>query len=198
MSDPPPDRRRLFVAAGLPESVRVHLATAVEPVHDHPAPAAGTDTLGAVRWADPATWHLTLVFCGRVAADQEVSLVSRLRRSAARHRPLRLELAGGGRFGNRVLWVGVAGDRAGLVILADSAAKAARVAGIDVEDRPYRPHLTIARGRPGADLRPAADALRGYRGPAWTVKELVLVESRLGAGPGGSARYGAVEVFRLG
>ena len=96
-----------------------------------------------------------------------------------------------------MLWVGVAGDRAGLVIVAASAAKAARVAGIDVEDRPYRPHLTIARGRPGADLRPAVEALRDYRGPAWSSDELTLIESRLGAGPGGSARHDVVETFRL-
>jgi hypothetical protein len=41
------------------------------------------------------------------------------------------------------------------------------------------------------------EGLRSYRGPAWTVEELVLIESRLGAGAGGSALHVAVEAFHL-
>ncbi|TYP86143.1 2'-5' RNA ligase [Blastococcus xanthinilyticus] len=98
-----------------------------------------------------------------------------------------LRLAGGGRFGParrpQVAWAGVEGDVAALAELADRLAGAARALGLAVEERPFRAHLTLGRWRPG---RPAdgtlPDRLAGYRGPGWPVREVRLVESRLGAG----------------
>jgi len=82
--------------------------------------------------------------------------------------------------------------------LAGSVTAAARRSGIAVDDRPYRPHLTLARGREGADLRPAAAALNGFAGSPWTADALHLVRSRLGAGPGGTAAHEIVETWPLG
>jgi 2'-5' RNA ligase len=69
-------------------------------------------------------------------------------------------------------------DRAGRL------AAAARTLGLPVEDRPFRPHLTLGRWRPG---RPAdgtmTDRLAEYRGPAWPVTEVRLWESHLGPRP---------------
>ena len=75
---------------------------------------------------------------------------------------------------------------------------AARRTGIAVDDRPYRPHLTLARARPGTDLRPAVEALGDVEGSPWTADALHLVRSRLGAGPGGSAVHEVVETWPLG
>lgn len=193
-------RRRLFVAVTLPDPVRAHLAATVDELRQVEIRAVSAEVVGSasLRWGDPSSWHLTLVFCGAVTPEQAARFVARLARATARHRPFRLGLAGGGRFGNRVLWVGVAGDRAALVAVAGSAAAAARRSGISVEDRQYRPHLTIARGRPGADLAPTAAALDRYSGPTWRAYELVLIESILGAGPGGTARHVPVQAFPLG
>jgi 2'-5' RNA ligase len=82
--------------------------------------------------------------------------------------------------------------------LAASVGAAARRCGIAVDDRPYRPHLTLARGREGADLRPAVAALSGFAGCPWTADALHLVRSRLGAGPGGTAAHEIVETWPLG
>ena len=82
--------------------------------------------------------------------------------------------------------------------LAGSTGAAARRCGIAVDDRPYRPHLTLARGREGADLRPAVEALSGFAGSPWTADTLSLVRSRLGAGPGGTAAHEVVETWSLG
>jgi hypothetical protein len=81
--------------------------------------------------------------------------------------------------------------------LAASVGAAARRCGIDVEDRPYRPHLTLARGREGADLRSAVEALSGFAGSPWTADALHLVRSRLGAGPGGTAAHEVIETWSL-
>jgi 2'-5' RNA ligase len=99
--------------------------------------------------------------------------------------PMTLRLAGGGRFGPvrrpQVAWTGVEGDLDPLVALAGRLTAAARDLGLVVEDRPFRPHLTLGRWRPG---RPAdatlPDRLAGYRGPSWPVGAVRLEESRLG------------------
>ena len=102
--------------------------------------------------------------------------------------PMTLRLAGAGRFGSlrrpQVAWAGVDGDVAPLAALAGGLAALARSLDLPVEDRPFRPHLTLGRWPP---RRPAdatlTDRLAGYRGPAWPVGEVLLLESRLGHEP---------------
>jgi RNA 2',3'-cyclic 3'-phosphodiesterase len=101
---------------------------------------------------------------------------------------MRLRLAGGGRFGSRrrpqVAWTGLEGDVGPLVELAARLAAVARSLRLEVEERPFRPHLTLGRWRPGhpadGDLM---DRLADYAGPEWPVAEVRLVESRLGPKP---------------
>jgi 2'-5' RNA ligase len=99
-----------------------------------------------------------------------------------------LRLAGGGRFGSvrrpQVAWAGLEGDVVPLVELAARLAAVARSLRLAVEQRPFRPHLTLGRWRPG---RPAdgtvVDRLADYRGPDWPVTEVRLLDSHLGAQP---------------
>jgi 2'-5' RNA ligase len=83
-----------------------------------------------------------------------------------------------------VAWAGLDGDLGPLVQLADGLAVAARSVGLAIDDRPFRAHLTLGRWRPG---RPAdgslPDRLAGYRGPAWPVTEVRLLQSHLGPAP---------------
>jgi hypothetical protein len=77
-----------------------------------------------------------------------------------------------------------------------------------VEDRPYRPHLTLARvngvprGRPGGDeavagpvdLVPVVERLRAFRSPGWLAGDIELfnvVESVEGLGPAGHQPFAA-------
>jgi 2'-5' RNA ligase len=180
---------RAFVAVTPAEPVLAELAEAVAPLQAaHPG----------LRWTPPAQWHLTLAFLGEVDEGVLPELTERLARAARRHPPVPLSLGAGGRFGDRVLWIRVGGSVDALRRLAASVAAAARRGGIAVDDRPYRPHLTLARTRPGTDLRPAVEALRGFEGSPWTADALHLVRSRLGAGPGGTAVHEVVETWSLG
>lgn len=158
-------------------------------------------TTPQLRWAPTQQWHLTLTFLGEVADAHRPELERRLARASTRHPPLRLRFAGGGRFGDRVLFTSVQGDRPGLRRLADSTSAAARRTGLTVGARPYRPHLTLARSRSrsgsGLDLRPAVGTIGDYRGPEWTASRLCLVHSRLAAGPGRSAVYETVAAWAL-
>jgi RNA 2',3'-cyclic 3'-phosphodiesterase len=150
-----------------------------------------------LRWTRPQQWHLTLVFLGEVGDEVVDELTRRLHRAATRHPPLSLSLGGGGRFGHRVLWTGVQGDRDGLRKLAGSAAAAARRSRLSVEDRPYRPHLTLARASGEADLRPLVQRLASWQGPLWVANELHLMRSRLGAAPDGFALHEPIASWPL-
>jgi RNA 2',3'-cyclic 3'-phosphodiesterase len=150
-----------------------------------------------LHWTRPDQWHLTLAFLGEVDDDARADLTVRLGRVGPRHPPLQLALSGAGRFGDRVLWTRVTGDVAALRRLAESVRVAARRARIAVEERPYRPHLTLARGHEGADLRTAVDALAAFTGCTWTAGELHLLRSHLGAGPGRTSRYELVTSWAL-
>jgi RNA 2',3'-cyclic 3'-phosphodiesterase len=209
---------RAFVAVIPPAPALTELSDAVAPVR-----AAHPD----LRWTPPEQWHLTLAFLGDVDEAVLPELTERLARAARRHPPLELAFAGGGRFGDRVLWTRVvdppqrespvstgrvahldraagrprgpaAGRAAGLRRLTASVGAAARRCGIPVEDRPYRAHLTLARARTGADLRTVAALLGEFTGSRWTADALHLVSSRLGAGPGGTAAHDVVRSWPLG
>jgi 2'-5' RNA ligase len=143
---------------------------------------------GAPRWGVPERWHLTLLFLGTVPEECVGPLVTAAGPAVAAAPPMALRLAGGGRFGSlrrpQVAWAGLDGDVAPLVALAARLADAARALRLPVEDRPFRPHLTLGRWRPG---QPAdgtlTDRLAGYRGPVWPVTEVRLWESHLGPRP---------------
>lgn len=154
-------RVRLFVALRPPADAVTHLRSALEHVGSAPRPGAA------------GRWHVTLAFLGEVA--DPAPLTDPLAAVAGRHPPLALRLAGSGSFGAGPVWVGVQGDRAGLHALAADVAAACRSVGVALEQRPYRPHLTV--GRRG---RPAPAALAAYDGPVWTATEVELVRSTLG------------------
>jgi RNA 2',3'-cyclic 3'-phosphodiesterase len=136
----------------------------------------------------PDRWHLTLLFLGAVPDARVPRLVEAAGPAVAAAPAMRLRLAGGGRFGRRrrpqVAWAGLDGDVEPLTDLAGRLARAARSLRLEVEDRPFHPHLTLGRWRPG---QPAdgelPERLAGYRGPEWPVTEVRLYESHLGPKP---------------
>jgi 2'-5' RNA ligase len=171
--------RRLFVAVDPPSAAREHLADAL---------AAVREASGAPRWTVPERWHLTLLFLGAVPDRQVEDLAAALGPEVAAGAPARLRLAGAGRFGSvrrpQVAWIGVDGDVPALADLARRLTAQARRLRLEVEDRPFRSHLTVGRWRPGqpADAT-LVDRLADYRGPEWPVEAVRLWESRLGPRP---------------
>lgn len=163
---------RLFVAVDPPASAVDHLRDRLPEVD-------------GLRWTAPEQWHLTLTFCGQVDGRRAADLTERLARAVTRHTRMRLRLRGAGAFSRpgraHALWVGVGGDTERLAKLAASTTAAARRAGIAVDERRFRAHLTIARASPARDLRQVVGELSSYDGPCWNVTELHLVRSRLGA-----------------
>lgn len=162
---------RLFVAVVPPADAVAHLDTAAGIVRgDFPD----------LSWIPASRWHLTLAFLGSVAESVLADFLVRLQRAAGRSEALSLAFAGADSFGNQVFWIGVAGDNQPLCRLADATRVAARRCGLAPDQRPYRPHLTLARARQPVDLRPAVAAMAGYTGPVWTARGIAVVRSVLG------------------
>jgi RNA 2',3'-cyclic 3'-phosphodiesterase len=166
---------RLFAAVDPPAEQVAALAAAVDRRDER------------LRWVPESQWHVTLAFYGETAESKVETLRSGLERVAARTQPLSLRLAGAGTFPRqqakaRVLWVGLDGDVDALRRLADRCAGAGRRARIAMEDRAFRPHLTVARSRKDpVDVRELVARLASYTGEWWTVTSLRLVHSTLGA-----------------
>lgn len=133
---------RRFLALGVPAEVREQLARATAHLR---APRAG------LRASQPAGWHVTLAFLGDLEDDRsqlatEV-LASTLATSAPRPAPW-LAIQRAGRFGDRVLVVHLSDDPEGaLERFVTVLHTELRSVGLAVPDRPFRPHLTLARAR---------------------------------------------------
>jgi 2'-5' RNA ligase len=183
---------RLFIALWPPAQVVEHLQAAVADVADREGGPSG------VRWVSAQQVHLTVAFLGEVDPLRQSRAEERFARVCARYPPMTLWLAGAGRFGDRILFVKVAGDREPLARLATSVAAAGRRVGLDLQERRWRAHITVARARQdGAGLRELAHALDGYRSETWTAGELHLVRSRLGAGENRRSAYETVARWSL-
>jgi 2'-5' RNA ligase len=161
---------RMFVAVVPPRPVLLELRAALTTLPHGDA---------AVRWTHPESWHITLAFLGEVPEQTLPDLTERLARAAARATPMELAVAGGGQFDSHTLWAGIQGDRDRLGRLSESVAAAARRCRVKVDERPFRPHVTLARvrGEVRTDLRPYVERMQAFRTPRWLVKEIELFES---------------------
>ena len=182
---------RLFLALELSDSVRV----ALENLQDRLC-----RKLEGWRWVKPGAVHLTLRFLGEVSEDDDAILRPVWRRAAAECPAVRFRPGGLGVFpprgSPRVLWVGVQDEHppGGLTQLGERVERAARESGFDPEQRPFRAHLTLARGQRGHRAsRPTPDD--GCEFEEMTAREVVLYRGELL--PGG-ARHTVLERFRLG
>lgn len=174
---------RLFSALELPDDVRDELYA----LH-HPLPGA--------RWISKAFYHLTLRFVGDITHTQARDFAENL--AAIECHAFELTILGLGAFGGddpRSIWAGVAPCPA-LDDLARAHDKAAKAAGIAIDKRPFKPHVTLARLQ-YSNVETVAKFLTrfsGYRSEPFFVTRAVLMSSRPG---GGGGPYGVVDSFAL-
>lgn len=160
---------RLFVAVDLPEEVKG---------------AVSDLTRGQTwaRWIAPEQLHLTLRFIGEV--DSVIFSAVRDALSVVRFSSFRLALCGAGHFppgrNARVIWVGLS-PCPELIELQQDIELALSATGIEPEQRPFSPHITLARLRQGA---PAAvqrfeSEHDAFTSPPFPVDRFVLYSSTL-------------------
>ncbi|MFD7097466.1 RNA 2',3'-cyclic phosphodiesterase [Streptomyces xanthophaeus] len=180
---------RVFIALAPPDEAKEELARELRPAYE---------AYPGMRWNRIEDWHITLAFLGELPVATVPLLRPPLAELAAARRPLELALGGGSHFGERVLWSGIEGDLEGLHRLAADVRTVVKECGIAFEDRPLRPHLTLARSRrndPTSAVEAAA-GLAAFTGRPWQTDRLHLVGSNFGRGPG-PIRYRDIEAWKF-
>lgn len=150
-----------------------------------------------LRWSSRETWHITLQFLGETAAERYRCVIDQL--ASIRSPRVPVALHGAGIFDRAgVFWAGVSVS-AKLQHLERLVVASTAKCGFPAEDRPYRPHVTLARAK-------GDDRVRGLRRlltrvkqdvefPLFEAGEFLLYESFLGSG---SARHEVRERFPMG
>ncbi len=181
---------RLFLALELSEESRADLTRVLETF---------SRSLTGWRFVEPGAIHLTLRFLGELQPERERAHRDAWRTTVGGFAPIRFRLGGAGVFPDparpRVLWIGVQEDPPGgkLEELARALEGAARAGGFPPEDRPFHPHLTLARGRKDVRASPPRETLAEL-GSVVECAEVALLRSELG--PAG-ARYSRLDAFPL-
>ncbi|MFJ5831505.1 RNA 2',3'-cyclic phosphodiesterase [Streptomyces sp. NPDC093089] len=176
-ADPRASTVRVFIALAPPDEAKDELARALRPAYD---------AYPRMRWNRIEDWHITLAFLGELPVEVVPPLQAPLADLAASLPPVELSLRGGGHFDERVLWSGIDGELDALHRLAGGVRAVVRECGIALEDRPLRPHLTLARARRDdpTSVVEAAAGLSAFTGRRWPTERLHLVGSNFGRGPG--------------
>ena len=122
---------KLFSAIKIPP----HLAAQIERLQKG---------VSGARWSDPDKLHITLAFYGEVDDDHAEVLDMELGRKP--FSSFKLSLGAAGHFGKsepHALWLSV-NESDELLTLHQHAKQAARRAGVEIEKRNYKPHVTLA------------------------------------------------------
>jgi 2'-5' RNA ligase len=134
---------------------------------------------GSGNFTHPDNLHLTLRFLGE-APPSRVKDISEAMRSAA-GAPFELEIRGAKAFGrNGIVSAEVDGNLAPLSLLVSRLEQSLANAGFAREQRPYRPHITLAREFRATPCRDISAISHGSL--RFTANEIILFESTRQAG----------------
>lgn len=166
---------RLFVALEIPSEICNALAAFVKELRGA-APQA--------KWVRADNLHVTLKFLGETKPPRLGAIESALA-SIRSTQPVTLEFRGLGFFPNekrpRVFWVGMEAS-ANLKVLAEDIDRGLHQLGFPLEERPFTPHLTLARFNPPGlppNLGSAVSQHSSRNFGSLTARELHLIESKL-------------------
>jgi len=134
---------RCFVAIEVGEEVKGKLAeiqASLRRTHAH------------VRWVSLENVHLTLMFLGDICADSVPVVASAVAAVCKPCATFQIKVAGLGTFGSRraprIVWAGVE-NASSLQQLQAGILAVLRNQGLNLDDKPFRPHLTLGRVRSG-------------------------------------------------
>ncbi|HEX3927826.1 MAG TPA: RNA 2',3'-cyclic phosphodiesterase [Gemmatimonadales bacterium] len=149
-----------------------------------------------LRWPTVEQWHITLVFLGVVEDRERAVLLRALRKIRAT--AVSIEINGLGTFDRAGVLYAAVEITPGLLRLQQTVAETIRMSGFALEERPYKPHITLARSRNrgGSQTLQRLGAVLAQQRlqVSWTAEEFLLYESELS--PTGS-RYRVRERFAL-
>ena len=141
------------------------------------------------RWVTPDHIHLTLRFLGDVPDESVPSLLQAMAQAAQDQPAFPLRAQALGCFPHparpRVLWVGLDDPSQSLGRLNERLMAALTPLGFPPEDRPFHPHLTLARAQsrtPPNRLLPVLQTYQGRDFGEFLVTQFHLVRSQLQRG----------------
>jgi 2'-5' RNA ligase len=181
---------RLFIAIEIAGEIRNAIAAFLKELRGI-APHA--------KWVRTENIHVTLKFLGETEAAR-VDAIARVLGTVHNAEPIVLEFRGLGYFPNekrpRVFWCGMEAS-ANLKSIAMEIDQGVRKLGFPMEERPFTPHLTLARFNPPgmpAKLGSAVAENSAMNFGSMTAREFYLIESKLK--PAG-AEYTTLQSFKF-
>ena len=139
----------------------------------------------SIKWTDPGNIHITLSFLGDTEESLIKAISNDLRQRCFGFAAYDLILSGAGIFKKqgdpKVIWTGI-GQSDKLTALNEIVKKGLDEVGVELENRPFRPHLTLGRIRslkePGT-LEALIDRYKNIELQKVSVNEVILYESIL-------------------
>jgi len=139
-----------------------------------------------IRWVEPDNLHVTLKFLGDVADELVADVCAAASWAAETVEPFDFSVRGvicippAGRL--RMLWAGVVEPTGRLARLHEQLDAALSEMGFGAEDRPFKPHITLARvkfARNSQDIRAAAESYGDRDFGTNRAGQLVVYSSKL-------------------
>jgi 2'-5' RNA ligase len=168
---------RSFLAIELPEAIRKRIEEIQRDLR-----SLNSD----VRWVSPEKIHLTLKFFGNIEESRVDTIAKSIEPLVGGTQPFSLEAKGMGAFPNiknpRVIWMGLIDEKQVLVPLQKQLESTLATIGFQVEDRPFRPHLTLGRVNSSCGKDELIGRIEKYKEEKFgdvEVKRLVLFKSDL-------------------
>lgn len=132
---------RSFIAIELPDEVRKQLAQLQTRLR--------VDSQIGIKWVNPNSIHLTLKFLGNISVLSTDNIIQAMADATKRVAPFYLETKGVGAFPSlermHVVWVDLGGEMNKLKRLQQLIETNLTQLGFAPEQRPFKPHLTLAR-----------------------------------------------------
>lgn len=180
---------RSFVCIPLPEAVK-------RTVENHAA--AISREYPGLKWVGKEQYHITLKFCGEHPASVLEKFSMSVESFISGNRPgtIRLRLGVPGTFPGldqaRTFYIGVEGETGKLERLASLIESAACAAGMEKENRPFHPHVTLARARRPERLKIPSFTAESH--VEWAAETILWLKSELRpSGP----EYSTLQEWRL-
>ena len=143
IDDPVIKQIRTFIAIELPEDVKAHLGQLQDVLK--------TVDENCAKWVSPESIHLTLKFLGSVNVDKLNGIVDVMEETARYIPPFKIEIGEMGAFPNlkrvQTVWVGIKGNLEQLQSMQKALDMKLAKLGFPPDNRPFVPHLTLARVR---------------------------------------------------
>ena len=178
---------RLFTAIDIPTDVKDHILALLNRLRP----------LAKISWSPVENLHITTKFIGEWP-DPRLDEIKRALSAVSPAAAFDIEVRGLGWFPNprhpRVFWVGVDGGQP-LRALAHATEQAVAALGVPVEQRPYSPHLTLARIKDRVALEPGISQLRPL--PARTSRAALSARERCCHTPGNRHNFPADLMSRV-